>query len=43
MTPEERELLLYTIISVQPLFVLLIQIFAIDESEFLGTAEGKES
>lgn len=43
MTPEEGASLLYTITSLWSLFVLLIQILAIDDSKFLDTAEGKES
>ena len=43
MTPEETELFLYTLISPWLLFVLLLEIFTIDESEFLRTAEVKET
>lgn len=42
MTPKERASFLHTIISLWSLFVLLIQILAIGESEFLGIVEGRK-
>jgi hypothetical protein len=41
--PQGGTLLFHTIIFFWSLFVLSIKIFAIDEFEHLGTAEGKEN